>query len=112
MEGFGDKLFVEGVKRHERVLEHEVAEVHEALVLILDVEEYYGGDVAHSLDVTYIWPVHGEGPQDLNHAVVVFHVLLEERKVAESPLDILINQRDGLLTGQHRVGRAVDLNEH
>ena len=38
LEDLCHKVFVECVERHDRVLEHQVGEVHEGLVLILDVE--------------------------------------------------------------------------
>lgn len=112
LENLRHEIFVESVEGHDRVLEHQVREVHESLVLVLDVEQHDGGDVAHALDVADVRPVHREGSQDPEQRIVILHAFLEEAQVREGSLDVLLNEGDGLFSLLDRVAWTVDLDQH
>lgn len=106
------KVFVEGVEGHDRVLEHQVREVHKSLIFILDIEKHDGCDVAHALDIADVWPVHRKGAQDPEQGIVILHAFLEETQVCESSLDILLDQGDRLLSLLDSIAWTVDLDQH
>lgn len=112
LENLRHKVFIECVERHYGVLEHQVREVHERLVLVLDVQQHDGRDVAHALHVPDVGSVHGEGAQYPEERVVVLHAFLEETQVRERPLDILLDQRDRFLSLLDGIARTINLDEH
>ena len=84
LQRFGHELLVESVEGHDRVLQHQVWEVHERFVLVLDVEEDDRDDVAHALYVSDVRSVHRKSPQNLQDVLMVLLSFLEQLHLRES----------------------------
>ena len=93
------KYIVERIERHDRVLRHQVAEGHEALVLSVHEKKQRGSNIRHSLDIADVRSVHGECLQYSLKLNIVNPICLEySSKFGESSRYVCVNDQDAAFT--------------
>ena len=92
---FPDEHIIEGVKGHDWVLGHHVAEGDKALVLVVHKEQKRGSNITHSLHIADVRSIHRERLENSVQLCVVDAVGLEDAaQFREGPGDVSVDDQD------------------